>query len=131
MYESDSFFTLSAGGQAGLALLSLLLGLAVLWGVWRGTQAAPRGLRVLAALIAFWLFVWVSPQVYYQYYRLIIDGLPAQWVIWPPRWPGEAVRLLTFTGPANLSAHSQGILGWAMICVACIGNIPFRRDAAN
>ena len=46
---------------------------------------------------------------------------------------GEAMRLLTFTGPgANLSAHGQGVLGWAMLGVAFVGNISiFRRDAAN
>lgn len=131
MYESDSFFTLSAGGQLGLAMLSVVLSLAVLWALWRGTRALPRAWRVALALVGFWFFVWLSPQVYYQYYRLIIDGLPAQWVVWPPRWPAEAAQLLIFQGPANLSAHGQGVLGWLMICVALVGNIPFRRNAAN
>ena len=90
----------------------------------------PRLSRLGAAYLGFWLFVWLSPQVYYQYYRLIFDGLPVQWVVGRPEL-GEAMRLLTFTGPANLSAHGQGVLGWAMLCVAFAGNISFRRDAAN
>ncbi len=131
MYENDSFFTLTASGQAGLAALSLGLSVLVLWALWRGTGGRAWPLRIAIALVAFWLFVWVSPQVYYQYYRLIFDGLPAQWVIWPPRGPWEALRLLTFTKPSNLSAHGQGILGWVMIVLASLRNMPFRRDAAN
>lgn len=130
MYERDSFFTLSVGGQIGLAVLSLGLSVLMLWAVWRGTQAMPRLSRIGSAYLAFWLFVWLSPQVYYQYYRLIFEGLPAQWITgWPEL--GEAARLLTFTGPATLSAHGQGVLGWALLAVAFWGNTPFRRDAAN
>ena len=131
MYEGDSFFTLSVGGQIGLAAISLALFVAVLVALWWGTRRRSRPVRIAVALVGFWLFVWLSPQVYYQYYMLIFDGLPVQWVIWPPRGPGEALQLLIFTGPANLSAHGQGVLGWAMLCVAFVGNTRFRRNAAN
>ncbi|MEM1161662.1 MAG: hypothetical protein AAGJ28_12065 [Pseudomonadota bacterium] len=71
--------------------------------------------RLSGALILFWVFVWASPQIYYQYYILIIPDLPWQWVIWPPASPLDAFELLLFQGPQNLSAHSQGLLGWSLL----------------
>lgn len=127
MYEGDSFFTLSVWGQVGLTVLSLVLAAVMIVGVLWGVRGRPRVIGIPAALVAFWLFVWLSPQVYYQYYRLIFDGLPAQWVVWPPRWPAEAFDLLLFQGPANLSAHGQGVLGWAMIACATLGRRRFRN----
>ncbi len=70
----------------------------------------------LAALLLA-AFVWVSLQVYYTYYRLIFEGLPAQWVIgWPPSL--DILRLATFTGPAKLSTHSQRALFWLLAGLA-------------
>ena len=63
----------------------------------------------------FWLFVWVSPQIYYMYYMIIIPDLPLQWVIWPPASPHSAFEMLFFQGEQNLSAHSQGVLGWLLV----------------
>jgi len=116
MYDGDSFFTLSVWGQVGLACLSVALAaicLLVQWSFARWLWGF-----VLAALI-FYVFVYVSPQVYYTYYRFIFDGLPAQWVISPPGL-GEIINLLTFRSGSNLSAHSQGALGWSLIGVALI-----------
>jgi len=67
------------------------------------------------SLALFWLFIWLSPQVYYMYYRMIIPDLPLQWVIWPPENPLTAFKYLFFQGPQNLSAHGQGLLGWWLI----------------
>jgi hypothetical protein len=77
----------------------------------------PILIRLSGALILFWVFVWVSPQIYYTYYRMIIPDLPLQWVIWPPASPVDALRMMVFSGPQNLSAHSQGILGWVLLVV--------------
>ncbi|MEM7724354.1 MAG: hypothetical protein AAF376_18570 [Pseudomonadota bacterium] len=121
MYEGDSFFTLSAAGQAGLALLSLVfaglvVGLVRLLG-WRRHWA----IRVVIAFVVFLGFVWLSPQGYYTYYRLIIDGLPAQSVIREPPRPEDLLALLTFSGRGTLAAHSQGVLGWFMLVAALWG----------
>ncbi|MDJ0612429.1 MAG: hypothetical protein QNJ29_02050 [Rhizobiaceae bacterium] len=78
--------------------------------------------KILGALLLFWLFVWCSPQIYYQYYHLLFEGLPYQWVIWPPASPLDALRMLVFQGPQNLSAHSQGILGWCLLIVPFLQN---------
>ena len=118
MYSADSFFTLDGPERIGLALLSLALFALVVWGT---TKSAARLNGVIArlclSLFAFYLFVWLSPQVYYTYYRLIIPGLPAQWVVGTPPHSLDVLKLLTFTGPSNLSAHGQALLGWAALLV--------------
>ena len=120
MYSQDSFFDLSPAGQAGLLIISGVLFLAMMAGARTLLRARKAWISVLGSLLLFWVFVWVSPQIYYQYYRLIIVDLPLQWVIWPPASPAETLRLLFFQGPQNLSAHSQGLLGWSLIAVPFI-----------
>lgn len=117
MYREDSFFTLTEFGQAGLAGLSALLSVLVLVPVFWLVSKKRIHVRLAIALAAFWLFVWISPQIYYAYYRIIIDGLPQQWVIgWPAIF--QPARYMTFTGPQNLSAHGQGLLGWSLVLLA-------------
>ncbi|RLJ41403.1 hypothetical protein BCF46_3196 [Litoreibacter meonggei] len=120
MYEGDSFFTLTGPQQAGLLLLSVALACGWIYASWRLSARRPLVLRLAIGIVLFFGFVWLSPQIYYQYYRLIIDGLPAQFVVGWPLGPLHVVRLLTFQFDANLSAHSQGLLGWALIIVAAL-----------
>ena len=128
MYNQDSFFDLTPWGQAGLATISLVLFAAMMAVTWSVVRGRPVGVRLAGALVAFWLFVWVSPQVYYTYYRMIIPDLPLQWVIWPPAAPQDAAALMTFQGPHSLSAHSQGLLGWALVVLALVAR---RRGTAR
>jgi hypothetical protein len=115
MYQQDSFFDLSPWGQVGLACISLtLFGLMVVLSR-RLLSRAPMWARVLGALVLFYVFVWVSPQLYYMYYRMVIPDLPLQWVIWPPDAPTKALRMLAFQWRENLSAHGQGLLGWGVM----------------
>ncbi|MEP3347039.1 MAG: hypothetical protein ABJN34_05850 [Litoreibacter sp.] len=118
MYESDSFFTLSQSGQIGLLVLSLVLFLGTLYASWRLSANKPLVLRLVIGLVLLFLFSWLSPQAYYQYYRMIIDGLPQQIVVRMPSGPLELLQLLTFQADANLSAHSKGVLGWALLIVS-------------
>lgn len=120
MYEGDSFFTLSMWGQAGLVIISLILALIWLSVEWRFARFLWG--FVLAALL-FYAFVYVSPQVYYSYYQVIIGGLPEQWVISPPTLTHMG-ELLSFRAGNSLSAHAQGALGWSLFAVALIR---FRR----
>ncbi len=117
MYSQDSFFGLTVPGQIGLVFLSSVLFLLMLWVARKVLTRLSVPARVLGALFLFWIFVWCSPQIYYQYYHLLFEGLPYQWVIWPPASPLDALKLLVFQGPQNLSAHSQGILGWCLLIV--------------
>ncbi|MEO0820358.1 MAG: hypothetical protein AAF074_08025, partial [Pseudomonadota bacterium] len=80
----------------------------------------------LLGLALWWAFLWLSPQVYYTYYRAIIPGLPLQVVIRSPPTPGDALGLLTFTGEDSLSAHGRGVLGWGMLVT---GGMAGRRAA--
>jgi len=117
LYQQDSFFTLSGWGQVGLASISIALFALMVFSAWILLRRQDLLVRILGALFLFWLFVWMSPQVYYQYYRFLFDGLPAQWVISPFDDPFQTFKLLFWQGPSNLSAHSQGILGWSLIAV--------------
>jgi hypothetical protein len=117
MYRDDSFFTLDIWQAAGLLVATLVLAVGLLALVRRYCRGEAWR-RVLRALVLYWLFLWLSPQAYYGYYMLIFDGLPLQFVIgWPPGLE-EVFRRLTFTGPATLAAHGQGVLGWAVAVVA-------------
>ncbi len=76
--------------------------------------------RITVAIVSFTLFVWLSPQIYYAYYRMIIPDLPSQWVIGRSPEAGAVVTLLSFTGPATLSAHARGVLGWCLLATVLI-----------
>ena len=114
MYRDDSFFTLGLLEAAGLLVVTALLVLGVL-ALARRLRRGRLGRRLVAAAGLFWLFLWLSPQVYYAYYQLILDGLPVQIVIgWPPG-AETVLRRLGFAGPATLAAHGQGVLGWVLV----------------
>jgi hypothetical protein len=117
MYRDDSFFTLGLVEAVGLLVVSVLLVLGVL-ALARRLCRGRLGRRLVAAAGLFWVFLWLSPQVYYAYYQLIFDGLPVQIVIgWPPG-AETVLRRLVFAGPATLAAHGQGVLGWGLAVVA-------------
>lgn len=127
MYSQDSFFDLTPVGQVGLICLSAALGALTVLAARRLLGRRAVGARIAGALALFWLFVWISPQGYYQYYRLLIADLPLQWVIWPPPPPNEPLLMLVFQGPQTLSAHSQGVLGWLLIAAPFVRLPTFRR----
>jgi hypothetical protein len=112
MYAGDSFFLLSGVGQGGLAALSALL--AVLAG---GCVLAFTGptMRMLAALAVFWVFLWLTPQIYYLYYQLVLDDLPWQLIVSLPPSPDALLDRFLFRGPATLSNHAKGVLAWALL----------------
>ncbi len=112
MYEGDSFFTLTPAGRTGLAALSAALAATVLWMAWRAGRAWGSFVGIVAGLVVFWLFAWVSPQVYYTYYMAIIEGLPLQLVVRAPPGLRDIANLLSFTAKPSLADHSAGVLGW-------------------
>ena len=57
----------------------------------------------------------LSPQLFYAYYRTIIPGLPAQWVIRAPDWP-RVTEALLFAPEARLAEHLAALLFWAYSC---------------
>ena len=127
MYRQDSFFTLSAGGQVGLAALSAVLALLTVYAaafLFRKLQFDNGLIRLLSCLAGafflLWSFVWLSPQVYYFYYQMIFSGLPWQVVIKEPPGPGSIADLLLFRGDETLSDHSKGLFGWTLILYAIV-----------
>lgn len=118
LYAEDSFFTLGIGGRIGLALISLVLCAACVWFVFWFVDGMGRVVRLLIAMVVFYMFVWLSPQIYYLYYLIIIDDLPLQWVVQtPPNWR-KIGALVTFTDRATLTEHGQGVLWWLLAIVA-------------
>ena len=131
MYAEDSFFTLGPLGRVGLVIVSILFAMTALGMTWVMTRLRPLIIRVPIWGVLFITFIWASPQGYYLYYRLIFDGLPAQSVVGSPPPPDVVLAFLTFSHQATLSAHSVGVLGWAMMIVAIWPRRRKCRDAAN
>lgn len=129
MYQQDSFFDLSAMGQVGLVAISATLFVTVILIAWTTLHARGPVLRIAGAFALLWLFVWLSPQVYYMYYYMIFPDLPLQWVIWPPPGPEKPLQMLFFQFRPNLSAHSQGLLGWCLIAAPFIQSLRNRTRA--
>jgi hypothetical protein len=120
MYEYDSFYTLTAIQQAGLGVLSLLLFGVLVYFCFRAVRQKPLAIRIIIASVVFYIFVWLSPQIYYTYYLLIFDGLPIQIVIKAPPTPLSLTQLLMFQEKASLSDHSKAGLGWVLIAIALL-----------
>ena len=117
MYAGDSFYTLGLIEAAGLIVVTVLMAVGML-ALARRVCRGGLGRRVGVAAALFWVFLWLSPQVYYVYYQLVFEGLPVQIVIgWPPGVE-MVVRRLFFAGPATLAAHGQGVLVWLLAVVA-------------
>lgn len=126
-YGDDSFFALTLYGRIGLVILSTFLFVLMIILVRLVVTGWPLVVRLMLVLILLWLFMWLSPQIYYTYYGFLFDGLPRQWVIGEPPSLGMPLRVMTFTGPADLSHHSQGALGILMLFAALGGR---KGDAA-
>lgn len=119
MFEGDSYLILISGGEVALAALSgLLVFLAV-----ASVRVTRRYVNLPAAvpalgIVSFWVFVWVTPQIYYLLYMALLDGLGFQWIIgWPPG-PQRLIGLLTFQAQATDVDMPLGVLGWVMFLVA-------------
>ena len=121
MYEGDSFQTLSLTGRMGLVALSFALAAGTGWLVMRFGRNRARVLRVWLAMMAFWAFLWLSPQIYYFYYMILIEGLPWQSVIKHPPSLTDLLSLLSFTDAPSLSNHAKGILGWGLMLIGIRG----------
>ena len=119
MYSQDSFFTLSVPGQIGLVCLSGILSAIALFACWRLTQGRSPVLRLAVGLVLVFMFEWLSPQIYYTYYILLLD-VPWQSVVRAPPSPRSLLRLLVLGENANLSFHARAVLGWAILLLALI-----------
>ena len=130
MYADDTFFQLVLIGRVGLVAISVAMGMLAIWGTWALTRRARLPARILAALGFFCVFEWLTPQVHYLWYVLVIDGLPLQWVIAPWPDPGVVWRVMGFQGTPDLSNHGRAALGWALLLVGLTAPWLRRREDA-
>ena len=121
MYAEDSFHTLSLAGRMGLVALSLGLAGLLVFASWRLALRPGPAAGVAFAVLLFFLFVWLSPQLYYFYYMTLFEGLPWQSVIKVPPSPVKLLKLLVFQDEATLSAHGKGLLAWCLLLTAAFG----------
>lgn len=127
LYEGDSLFTLAPAQIAGVLVISLVLILAFFWlatallvPVFSRFGGSPAGRLILVPLalaLVWFLFALAhtaSPQIYYTYYRAILDGLPAQWVI--KDWIDTEAVMMAARLPADgsLSIHLTGLVFWGV-----------------
>ena len=127
MYEYDSFFTLSVMGQVGLTVLSIGLGILLVGLVRWMVQDRPMALRLVSAVLALWLFVWLSPQIYYLYYMLLFDGLVFKSVLSSPPSLAELFEILFLRSDSTLSNHGKTLLGWILIISSLVRRTPRNR----
>lgn len=116
---------------AGLVTLSAVLSFATFFAAHRAHKAAQARIsryrlipHITIAAALFWLFMWLSPQVYYLFYMACLPGLPAQIVIgWPP-FPARLMQLLWIDFSADLPPIAQGLLGWTLLGQAISYTLP-------
>lgn len=126
-YDDDSLFTLEPFEIAGVLTISTVLILAFFWlstvllvPVFSRLDGSVAGRLVLvppALALVWFLFALahaVSPQIYYTYYRAILDGLPAQWVI--KGWIDIETVMTAAQLPTDgsLSMHLTGLVIWTI-----------------
>ncbi len=126
MYDGDTFFSLTMTARVGLVLLSAGLAALTAAALIKIGYRLAWPVRPLLAPVFLWLFVWLSPQAFYLYYMVVVDQLPLQNVVQAPPGPGEILRILSFAGEASLAHHAQGLLGWGLIVLACLGERAIR-----
>ena len=63
--------------------------------------------------------VWLSPQIYYSYYRLVLPGLPPQWVL--SGWAAieTLLRQVRLSPDANLADQLVGLTFWSLLVMTC------------
>ena len=120
MYASDSIHTLTVVQQIGLSFISLTLLSMMIFLSLKLFKNKPMLVRIMVVIGFFYLFVWLSPQLYYAYYILIFEDLPIQHVIKAPPGVGPLVKILTLQNYTRLSDHSLAFLGWVLISLALL-----------
>ena len=129
MYAKDSFFTLSLWGQIGLTALSLILFCVTVAAVYKLTRITPIVLALPIAVATFFIFVCVSPQIYYFYYMALFEHLPLQNVVQAFPSPAQIFNLMIFRSDVTSSAHSLGVLAWALVLAAVWPGRPMSSSA--
>jgi hypothetical protein len=73
MYANDSIHTLTVIQQIGLGFISLTLRSMMIFLSLKLFKNKSMIVRIMVAISLLYLFVWLSPQLYYAYYILIFE----------------------------------------------------------
>ena len=119
-YNNDSFSTLTPSQQIGLLILSSVLWGLTLWGTHCLIKNKKMALRLIISGCIFFLFIWLSPQVYYAYYQILWPDLAWQIVIQSPPRITHLLELITFSGRATTSWHARGLVGASLLILAML-----------
>jgi len=127
-YPGDSLFTLEPLEIAGLVAISAAISLAgfvlaVEKSVWLSRRTPPglvprlctAAADIVVTAILFTVCYSLLPQLFYQFYRLIIPGLPNQWVVraWidlPRLWSA-----LSMASSGRLAELAAGLVFWTLV----------------
>ena len=120
MCANDSIHTITVIQQIGLGFISLTLLSMMIFLSLKLFRNKPMIVRIMVAIGLFYLFVWLSPQLYYAYYILIFEDLPIQLVIKAPPGIWPLVKILTLQNNTRLSDHSLAFLDWVLISLALL-----------
>lgn len=126
MHDTYTILHLTPWTRVGLVCLSALLAALTLYATNRlhvktrlvSLVPARRIAHFGIAFTMLWLFIWLSPQVYYQFYWAALSALPMQIVIGTPPSPMEIAGLLAIDIRADLPPIAQGLLGWSLLAQA-------------
>lgn len=125
-YPNDSFWTLNWYGRIGVVAISLV-GCMLIFSVIaaktrvifrvksQATNTAWLLIDLALGLALFAVVYSVSPQAFYSFYRLIIPGLPQQWVIDGWLNPDRLAQVAQLLPGGSLSDHLAGIMLWAIV----------------
>jgi len=137
-YAGDHLFNLSTIEIVGLAAITSVLVLVLFLACTGLSCLLSRKLRAnlprwavisgcgVLALVLCAMGLAVVPQIHYQYFRLIISGLPAQWV---PMGDLSAARLSNYfflPASGHTTDHAKGITVWICVCASLI--VGFRES---
>ncbi len=96
----------------------------------RASDAFGKVLVAMLDLLSTWLVLWsavvFSPQVFYQFYRNIIKGLPSQWVVNPVSF-SDFCRLWIASNASSLSQLATSLLLWIALMSGFLAWITFAR----
>lgn len=129
MYAEDALFTLTNLQITGVLTIATCLG-AVFVGLVILIARGAWPMRLFVGSLAALAFEWLSPQVFYEYYRVIIPNLPRQSVLGAPDLVGF-LNVISFRDTASLSAHGRGVFYLFLLIVSLCATRRCRRNAAN
>ena len=83
-------------------------------------------LDLLSTMAVLWSGVALAPQVFYQFYRLVFNGLPSQWVI-KPLPLSDFCRLWITSKATHLSELATSLVLWIALMSVFLAWVTFAR----